>query len=173
MKFAKEHQSVHQQFGSKNTPITEQAICYALEDKGLRYDEHFTLYKTIDNIAFNKTKKHVVDLVLTSCNGDKLYVEVKGQMTYLEVNKLRYLLGLGRHFYIMQLTEIDWIEPYDKNQYEREFQKSKHDFDSQIQELVDFVNGKVSGKELSIRSLQRLNDFVKYREGDIDRWKNK
>lgn len=171
MKFAKKHQDDYPQFDECVKPITEKAICYALEEKGLVYRQNFCVHEKIDNIAFNKGKKHDVDLILTSRDGNKLYVEIKGQMTYLEVNKLRYLLGLRRHFYILQLTEIDWIESYDKSKHGSKYQKSKKDFEDQIEELVKFVNGELSGKELSDLSIKRLNDYIEYRSQDLDRWK--
>lgn len=89
-------------------------------------------------MAFNKSKKHEVDLVLKDHTGEKLYVVIKGLMTYLEVNKLRYLLNQPDYFYILQLTEIDWIRPFNKDK-EKEFEKSKKDFEKQIKELVEFV----------------------------------
>lgn len=170
MLYAKEHHDEYPQFDNPKNPITERAICYALEAKGVRYNQDFYLHEKVDNIAFNKGKKHEVDLVLTSHGGKKLYVEVKGHMTYIEVNKLLYLLGLRRHFYILQLTEMDWIEPYNKETHGSKFQKSKNDFELQIQELVDFVNDLKTGKELSQLSRQRLENFIEYREGDLERW---
>lgn len=172
MTFAKKHHDDYPQFDKDVKPITEKAICYALEEKGLVYDRDFCVHEKIDNIAFNKGKKHDVDLILTSRDGNKLYVEIKGQMTYLEVNKLRYLLGLRRHFYILQLTEIDWIEPYDKGIHGSKYQKSKKDFENQIEELVKFVNGELTGKELSERSSKRLEDYIEYRSHDLDIWKD-
>lgn len=172
MTFAKTKHDYYPQFDNEVRPITEKAICYALEEKGLQYLQDFSVHEKIDYVAFNKGKKHDVDLVLKSHNGDNLYVEIKGQMTYLEVNKLRYLLGLRRHFYILQLTEIDWDEPYDKDKHGSKFQKSKRDFYNQIEELVKYVNGELSGKELKERSIKRLNDYIEYRSHDVERWKS-
>ena len=151
--------------------ITEKSIFLALEEKELTNKVDFDFHQKINNVLFNKGKKHDVDLVMTSRTGDKLYVEIKGQMTYFEVNKLKYLLGLRRNFYIMQLTEIDWITPFEQTHYHSKFQKSKHDFEVQIDELVDFVKGEVSGNELKSRSIERLNNFIEYRSHDVDRWK--
>ena len=78
--------------------ITEKSIFLALEEKELTNKVDFDFHQKINNVLFNKGKKHDVDLVMTSRTGDKLYVEIKGQMTYLEVNKLKYLLGLRRNF---------------------------------------------------------------------------
>lgn len=71
----------------------------------------------------------------------------------------------------MQLTEIDWIEHYDKGIHGSKYQKSKKDFEDQIEELVKFVNGELTGKELTERSIKRLNDYVECRNHDIERWK--
>lgn len=172
LRVMKNKQDRYQQFDEFVIPITEKAICYALEEKGLHYPQDFIVHEKISNVAFNKGKKHDVDLVLKSHNGDKLYVEIKGQMTYLEVNKLRYLLGLRRHFYLLQLTEIDWMEPYDKSRHGSKFQKSKKDFEDQIEELVRFVNGEITGKVMAERSIQRLDDYIEYRNHDIERWSN-
>lgn len=172
MEFAEKYHDVYHQFDKEVNAITEKAICYALEEKGLHYKQDFFVQEKIDNIAFNKSKKHAVDLTLKSRkDGDKLYVEIKGQMTYLEVNKLRYLLGLRRNFYILQLTEIDWDEQYNKDKHGTKFQKSKQDFHNQIDELVKFVEGEISGKELNDKSIKRLNDYIEYRNDDIKRWK--
>lgn len=166
-----EHQVSNQLQIDRLKNITEKSIFFALEEKGLISNVHFTFHQKIDNVLFNERKKHDVDLVLTSCNGDKLYVEIKGQMTYLEVNKLKYLLGLRRNFYILQLTEIDRINPYDENVYRSKFQKSKDDFELQIGELVDFVNGGESGEHLKQKSQERLYNWINYRATDIERWK--
>lgn len=170
MTFAKKHHDYYSQFDEDVNPITEKAVCYALCEKGLKYGKDFSAHEKIDNVAFNKRGKHDVDLVLTSRNGDKLYVEVKGQMTFLEVNKLKYLLGLDYNFYILQLTELDWITPYVKAEHKSEFKKSKSDFELQIGELVKFVKGELTGEELSKESLKRLNDFVDCRSHDLENW---
>ena len=88
MVFAKKNHDKYQHFDECVIPITEKSICYALEEKGLHYLQDYIVHEKINNVAFNKGKKHDVDLVLKSHNRDKLYVEIKGQMTYLEVNKL-------------------------------------------------------------------------------------
>ena len=104
----------------------------------------------------------------------KLYVEIKGMMTYLEVNKLNYLLNeTGKDFYILQLTELDRMNPYKGNTATDAYEKSKRDFETQVQELVDFVKGYVACDELSKRSKKRLQDYINYRADDLERWKPK
>ena len=168
MTFAKENLDEYPQLNLGY--FTEKAIYMALSKKGLEHKRDFEFHIKINNVPFNKNKKHEVDLVLTSQNGDRLYVEIKGQMTYLEVNKLKFLLERSEHFYILQLTEIDWIRPFNKEK-EKEFEKSKNDFEKQINELVMFVNNKKTGEELSEISKKRLERYIKYRSKDLDRWK--
>lgn len=113
-----------------------------------------------------------MDLILKNKMGDKLYVEIKGAMTYLEVNKLCYLLNESPYdFYILQLTEIDWIKPYEKSGFKRKIMKSKNDFEKQIGELVDFMEGNVSGTDLSVTSKKRLKNYIDFRRKDLRRWR--
>ena len=64
------------------------------------------------------------------------------------------------------------MEPYDKSIHGSKFQKSKKDFEDQIEELVRFVNGEITGKEMAEKSIQRLEDYIEYRSHDIERWSN-
>lgn len=172
MSYVKEHHDEYPQFDKYSRYLTERSICYALENKGIKFEVDFELHKTIDDVPFNKTKKHEVDFVLKSCNGENLYVEVKGQMTYTEVNKLRYLLESEYDFYILQLTEIDWMSPYKDETSKDLFEKSKKDFEDQINELVSYVKGEISGKEMNQKSKTRLDDYIAYRGKDLETWRN-
>lgn len=172
MKIEKERLKNNSQLDKNSSPKTEKAVCYVLEKRGLIENEQFEKQKPITNISFCKSKRHKVDLILKNDLGDKLYVEIKGEMTYLEVNKLRYLLNATSYnFYILQLTEIDWIKPFEKSSFKRKSLKSKSDFEKQISELLDFVNGNISGEELAVRSRKRLNSYIRYRGSDMKRWK--
>lgn len=153
---------------------TEKAICYTLDKLGLRLGKDFEFFVGIDNIPFTKSKKHKVDLMLTSrIDESKLYVEIKGMMTYWEVNKLKFLLTeTGKDFYILQLTELDWIKPYRGKSAKAAFNKSKKDFETQVNELVDFVNGSKTGEELAELSKTRLQEYLEYRNNDLDNWRN-
>lgn len=89
---------------------TEKAVCYALKEAGYNHNEVFGTHIKIDGIPFNKGGQHEVDFRLVSSKGEELFVEVKGEMTLLEINKLQYLLNeTSYNFYVLQLTEIDWI----------------------------------------------------------------
>ncbi len=170
----KERLKENPQLDKSSSPKTEKAVCYYLGKKGLKENEQFEKQKYIYNIPFCKRNKHRVDLIFTNNLGEKLYVEIKGEMTYLEVNKLRYLLDeTSYNFYILQLTEIDWIKPFEKSCCKRKFLKSKKDFEKQIGELIDFVNGNISGEELAKKSRKRLNSYIRYRGSDIKRWRER
>lgn len=170
MSYAKGLHSEYPQFDGETRYWTERSICYALEENHIKFGEDFELHKKIDNVPFNKTKVHEVDFVLTSSFGEKLYVEVKGLMTYLEVNKLRYLLESEYDFYIFQLTEIDWMGPYTGETAKDFFMKSKKDFEDQINELVKFVRGELKGADMVRRSKERLDNYIAYRNKDIETW---
>lgn len=173
MKIEKERLKKNPQFDS-SSPKTEKAVCYYLKKKGLIENEQFEKQKYVYNILFCKSKRHKVDLILKNNLEDKLCVEIKGEMTYLEVNKLRYLLDESPYsFYILQLTEIDWIKPFDKSRFKRKSLKSKADFEKQIGELIDFVNGNISGRELEARARKRLNRYIRYRRNDLKRWRER
>ena len=99
-------------------------------------------------------------------------MEIKGEMTYLEVNKLRYLLDhTPYNFYILQLTEIDWIKPFERSKFKRKILKSKDDFETQIDELIGFVEGTFSAEQLTKSSRKRLMSYIKYRGKDLKRWR--
>ena len=92
-------------------------------------------------------------------------------MTLLETNKLRYLFNeTSLNFYLIQLTDIDWIEPYSKEKYQKKSIKSKQDFDTQIFELVSFIKGEITGEEMSARSKKRLEDYIEFRAKDLETW---
>ena len=150
---------------------TEKAVCYKLEEEGIKHERAFETHVKIDDVPFNKSGKHEVDLKLKSCNGEELFVEVKGEMTLLETNKLRYLFNeTSLNFYLIQLTDIDWIEPYSKEKYQKKSIKSKQDFDTQIFELVSFIKGEITGEEMSARSKERLEDYIEFRAKDLETW---
>lgn len=150
---------------------TEKAVCYALEEAGFNHNGVFKTHVKIDGVPFNNSKIHEVDLKLISIKGEELFVEVKGEMTLLETNKLRYLFNeTSLNFYLIQLTDIDWIEPYSKEKYQKKSIKSKQDFDTQIFELVSFIKGEITGEEMSARSKKRLEDYIEFRAKDLETW---
>ena len=171
MKIEKERLKNNSQRDKSSSPKTEKAVYCVLKKRGLVENEQFEKQQPIFNIPFCKSNRHKVDLILKNDLGDKLYVEIKGEMTYLEVNKLRYLIdSTPYNFYILQLTEIDWIKPFEKSSFKRKSLKSKDDFEKQIDELIGFVRGTISGGELSEKSRKRLNRYIRYRGSDIKRW---
>lgn len=172
MKVEKEISEGNPLYKDNRSPKTEKAVYWTLEKRGFTENEQFEKQKPIFNIPFCKSNKHKVDLILKNSKGEKLYVEIKGEMTYLEVNKLRYLLDhTPYNFYILQLTEIDWIKPFERSKFKRKILKSKDDFETQIDELIGFVEGTFSAEQLTKSSRKRLMSYIKYRGKDLKRWR--
>ena len=113
-------------------------------------DDNIEHHPKIENCPFNKDGIHYADYLLKSEKGEDLYIEIKGQMTYLEVNKLKFLHQYSsKSIYILQLTEIDWISEYHPCGCLSKMQKSKSDFDFQLRELLEFYHGRKTAKQMS------------------------
>ena len=154
------------------TPITEKVIRYYLKEQGV-LDENIEHQPEIGNCPFNKNGVHNADYLLKSEKGEELYIEIKGQMTYSEVNKLKFLHQYSsKSIYILQLTEIDWIEEYLPDSNQSKMQKSKSDFDIQLGELMKFYHGQKTAKQMATISKRRLKKFLKIRKQDINRWQS-
>ncbi|MCQ2132002.1 MAG: hypothetical protein MJY90_01555 [Bacteroidaceae bacterium] len=138
------------------SPITEKVVKMYLLKNGVRAQdiEHNV---PIEDCPFNVSNRHNVDFKLTSKGNETLYIEVKGQMTYSEVNKLLFLLKYtNKHFYILQLTEYDWIEPYNQTHHGTKEAKSKQDFERQFEELLSFYKREKTAKQMASLSKKRL-----------------
>lgn len=130
---------------------------------GYNINAEIEYQKVIHNIPFNKRKDYKCDFYIKERD---LYVEVKGFMTLYAVNKLLYLQNhSGVNFYILQTTEEDWITPHDGSCSIKE--KNEKNIEIQIKELLD---KSIPTEELVARSKQRLNDYIEFRKGDIERW---
>lgn len=92
-------------------------------------------------------------------------------MTYLEVNKLRFLLEQsGKKFYILQLTELDWVEDNDCNVDVSRKEKSREAFEKQFEELLEFYEGKIKAKKMVRISKRRLKQFLANRKKEYQSW---
>lgn len=126
----------------------------------------------IQDCPFVAHWKHKVDFVVENNRGERLYVEVKGWMSYTSVNELRYLLECsGENFYILQVTNEDWMGLYEKVKYGSVKNKIQTNKMAQYDEVNGFVNGRISAQEMRRVSLDRLKAFVNVRNGDLNRWK--
>ena len=144
----------------ENLNITEKVVYVKLLEI---CSENIEIHPIVKDCPFNKSRRHEVDFLIKSKSKEELYIEVKGQMTYSEVNKLKYLIkNTDKSFYILQLTESDWIEG--KN--------GKDTFEIQFAELSSFYNDKYSPKKMQQISWRRLSNFVKNKKQEYKKWCN-
>lgn len=155
----------------KNIPETEKRF--------LEFLNGFTNVKCkaqveILNCPFTAYWKHKVDFVIRNNKGEELYVEVKGWMSYSSVNELRYLLEYsGYSFYILQVTNEDWMGIYEKAKHKSGSKKVEANRKAQYEEIKDFINGTKTAQDMVDVSRQRLEEFVKVRKGDLGRWRER
>lgn len=157
---------------SDRTPLTERVVRWYLATKGVE-DTKLESQVDVQGCYFIKNDNHIhkADLRLTSKKNEVLYIEVKGQMTYLEVNKLRFLLEQsGKKFYILQLTELDWVEDNDCNVDVSRKEKSREAFEKQFEELLEFYEGKIKAKKMVRISKRRLKQFLANRKKEYQSW---
>lgn len=125
----------------------------------------------IDNVPFTASHKHAVDFYLPEYD---LCVEVKGFMTHCATTILNYLLeSYPKNFYILQVTEEDWIEPYDPSKHPSKASKLRSNVANQYSEILEMKAGKVAPAELQQRSISRLSDYIFYFETIGEEWKGK
>lgn len=155
----------------KGSPKTEREFEEFLIQLSEKVNVDYEKQKTIDGCPFVRRGKHKVDFVLTTAESSTLYVEVKGWMSYRSVNELKYLLEYsGKNFYILQVTNEDWMGLHLPKVHGRVAAKIQKNRDRQYQEIKEFFQGELSASEMSNRSKKRLADFKCVREGDILRW---
>lgn len=134
-------------------------------------NKHHIKYETqyIIKVPFSKSKTHKVDFYLPKYD---LYIELKGFMTYMEVNKLKWLSTnkpTKKHFYILQVTSEDWVLPHcncnDVISY-----KIKKDTNTQYEEILSLKRNKTTTKELSLLSSNRLKEYIRYMNSFLSKW---
>jgi hypothetical protein len=117
----------------------------------------------INDIPFTKRKTHLVDFYLPEKD---LYIEIKGFMTLYQINVLKYLHHhTEKSFYILQMTEEDWIDPYNNEKHKSITNKINMNVEKQFNEIKTLNNN-----QLSYLSISRLDNYIKYRNNDINRW---
>ena len=95
-------------------------------------------------------------------------------MSYSSVNELQYLLRYSGHkFYILQVTNEDWMGLYEKGKHGNKTKKIDANREAQYEEIKDFINGKKTAQAMADISMRRLKEFVKVRMGDLERWKQR
>lgn len=137
-----------------------------LKNNHIKYKSQYKIF----DIPFTQRHYHLVDFYLPDYD---LYIEVKGFMTLFQINVLKYLLKYRKeHFYILQVTEEDWIKPYNKLVHNSLRNKLELNKDMQYKELLKLKKGNIDISSLQKLSLRRLNSYIKYRNKDINTWIN-
>lgn len=144
---------------SKNEEIFEKFLI----DNNIRYE-----YEAKINAPFTERLYHKVDFYLPDYD---LYIEIKGFMTYWSINVLRYLLNnSGHNFYVLQMTESDWIEKYNKKIHKTNTNKCALNNSIQFNEILELTKGNITPEQLSQISSKRIDDYINLRNNDIDNW---
>ncbi len=116
----------------------------------------------IENVPFTSSHKHAVDFYLPDYD---LHIEVKGFMTHCATTILSYLLeSYPKNFYILQVTEEDWMEPYDSTKHRTKAAKLRSNVANQYAEILAMTKGEIAPDELQQRSIARLSDYIAYFE---------
>lgn len=137
-----------------------------LRKNHIKYEAQYKIF----DIPFTQRHYHLVDFYLPDYD---LYIEVKGFMTLFQINVLKYLLKYRKeHFYILQVTEEDWIKPYNKSLHNSLRNKLELNRDMQYKEIIKLKKGNIDINSLQKVSLKRLKDYIKYRKKDINTWVN-
>lgn len=138
---------------------------------GLKPNEDFVYNKGIGDCPFNKSYNYRTDFYIKKY---KLCIEVKGDLTYFEVNKQMWLHDYRKdyNFYLLVLTNEDWINrcPIDGREKDTYIERA---IDVQLEELKDFINGSLKLERLVEKSWQRLSQYIKTRGEDLDVWNDR
>ena len=135
---------------------------------GLKPNEDFVYNKKIGDCSFNKSYNHRTDFYIKK---PQLCIEVKGDLTYFEVNKQKWLHDYKKdyNFYLLVLTNEDWISrcPIDGKENCAYIERA---IDVQLEELKDFIGGRLKLEELVEKSWQRLCHYIETRNKDLNAW---
>lgn len=151
---------------------TEESFnSFLIDQLGLEEGKDFERQVDYEGVCpFTKRRKHKIDFKIISKKGHILFVEVKGQMTLYAVNTLRYSLSHNdvQDFYILQLTDEDWIEGCPENMVLK--QKINQNIQLQFDEITKFVNDEITPEKMQELSIKRLDAYRELHEKDFDRW---
>lgn len=144
---------------SKNEILFENFLI----EHNIKYEYQYKI-----NVPFTQSGIHKVDFYL---NDFDLYIEIKGLMTYSAVNILKYLNNYSdKNFYVLQMTEEDWINEYNKKIHKSIKNKINTNINIQFDEILKLKDNRIDINDIVNISKQRINNYIKLRNKDIDRW---
>lgn len=121
----------------------------------------------LTNIPFNKNGKYRADFYLPKKGDNGLFIEVKGQMTFFTICKLKYLLDKCPNFYILQMTSEIWIPNVrdDNVNYPTINSKIEESIKRQFKEILTLPTNK-----LHDLSSERLKEYERYLNQELSTW---
>lgn len=121
----------------------------------------------------NKAGKHEADYRIQNAKGDELFIEVKGSLTYFEVNKLLFLTEVyKRPFYILEVTNEDWMGACG-NERGAAGKKIAEVTQLQYEEIRQFWMGNKRAREMNDLASARLHQYIEVRNNDLKDWADK
>ena len=121
---------------------------------------------TID-CPFNASGKRKADFYLPDYD---LYIEGKGTMTFVELNKLTWLSDFsGKRVYVFVIDNEDWDGYCDGRIHNNAKVRKNEVLEKQFNELLSLKSGAVGADYLVRLSRSRLKEYVITRNADISR----
>ena len=142
-------------------------IAHVLAKLGIGYEDHWGM---VAQCAFNVDSAREADFYLPEYD---LYIEVKGQMSHYEYNKLMWLVEeSGEKVYVIVDDNEDWDGLHD-SRLEAKADKKRFVLIKQIKELMALKKGILKADDLVNLSKLRLHEYVITRSADNVRWNKK
>ena len=128
----------------------------------------FSTQTEVSDCPFADTGNYKVDYYLPDYN---LYLEVSGVMTMHQVNMLIYLHELeDMNFYLLQMTDENWIRPFDKDNDKSIQKKIEENTEIQLNELLAMKKGEITAHKISRFSYYRLFNYRAWHNVEREMW---
>ena len=145
--------------------------CRVCEDLHKIFKGNVVRQKEVDRFVFNAKGKYKADFYLPDLD---LYIEVKGLMTTLMINKALYSFAvLKDKFYLFHGDNEDWVGECTGKSRKDCKKKIDEDYEFQLQEFRDAVAAKdkvKAAQEISRKSFERLKQYLLLRGDDMNKW---
>ena len=135
-----------------------------IADNGFKFSTNVEM----EGCPFSDRGKYNVDYHLPDYD---LYIIVAGPMTMHQVNVLIYLHELeDKNFHLLQMTDENWLRPYDKNKDQSIQKKIEENIVLQFNELLAMKNGEIPVQRISRLSYHRLFNYLAWFNVEREMW---
>lgn len=149
----------------KKVSMNECLVAHFFDSYGILYDVYVDM--EID-CPFNASGTRKADFYLSEYD---LYVEVKGMITLVELNKLKWLSEFsGKKVYVFVIDNEDWDGYCDERIHNNAKDRKNEVLEMQFNELLALKRGIVGVDVLVRLSRLRLREYAITRSADIIRW---